>query len=98
MRRKAKLVYTCDLGHCSMAGNRYDCRGAEICEHCKLCTLDGMVITKVSKDGSVYEVCSTTTDEIILYSREKGELCSLDPDYDKFMNEYSIVETEYDYR
>lgn len=98
MKRKVKRVYRCQVDKCWSASCPDDCYGADICDQCKLCTLDGMVVKEVQKDDIVYEVDHVSADEIILFSPSTKKILSISPDTEKFSKEFKIIKTEPDYR
>ena len=98
MKRKVKRVYRCQIGKCWHASHPDDCYGSDICDQCELCTLDGMVVKEVQKDGIIYYVDHVSADEIILFSQSTKRILSVNPDTEKFSKEFKIVKTEPDYR
>ena len=98
MKRKVKRVYKCQVSKCWNASCPDDCYGSDICDQCTLCTLDGMVVKEVQKDGVIYYVDHVSADEIILFSPSTQRILSVNPDTEKFSKEFKIVKTEPDYR
>lgn len=92
-----KLVHSCEINRCPVGCNPdvFDCM--DVCEHCKLCTSDGMVVTKVKANNVIYKVVHATCDEIILLSSDMG-LRSMSPNLKKFSESFEIEATEYDRR
>jgi len=92
-----KLVHTCEINRCPVGCDPdvFDCM--DVCEHCKLCTSDGMVVTKVKANNVVYEVVHATCDEIILLTPWK-DLLSIRPDLKELSKYVEIAETKYDHR
>jgi hypothetical protein len=98
MKKGLKRVYQCQVGKCYNAPSVDDCYGVHICDKCKLCTLDGMVVKTVMQNNIIYEVVHVSADEIILYSSEYKKLRSVSPYLDEFIKKFNILDTEYDDR
>lgn len=95
--KSVKLVFDCAIGNCPVGSDPdYDC--AYICSHCKLCTSDGMVITKVKKGNIVYEVVGVSGDEFFFLSHNPKSLYSMGANIEKFNKEFEIIETQFDNR
>ena len=96
-KKKLKLVWDCNVGRCPCGLNSdYDC--FDLCNSCKICTQDGMVVTKVKKDDFIYEVGHVSGDEILIWSPAHKWVFSVSPNMDKFSEEFDVVETKYDDR
>lgn len=96
---KTKLVFDCNFGPCRKGSDPdYDC--FDFCDSCKLCTQDGMVITKVKNKHSdvILNVTYVSGDEIIFCSENPRGLYSIEADTNKFDKEFEVVETTDDIR
>lgn len=95
--KDVKLVFDCAIGDCPVGSDPdYDC--AYICSYCKLCTSNGMVITKVKKDNVIYEVAGVSGDEFFFVSHNPKQLYSMGANIKKFKEEFEIIETKLDDR
>lgn len=94
--KELNFVYDCEVKKCPIGSNR-DFGCSDMCDRCKLCTNDGMIVIKVKANNVIYEVVHATSDEIILFSKDDG-LYSLAPDLGKFSEYFEIAATAYDYR
>lgn len=98
-KNKTKLVFDCKVGRCPNGSDpNYDC--GSICDRCKLCTQDGMVITKVRHkvDNVICDVSYVCGDEFIFSSKKPSKCYSIAANTRKFDEIFDVVETEYDDR